>query len=279
MTTLLATQEVKCAGACCYSFSSLCLLLSRARKGESEVKGEPSAHVPPLALSPSLASDTQIGDAYELKFLLTVEEAAAVEAWARRRLPPDPHGEDGAYRTTSLYLDTPFFDVFHKSPGHRRSKYRVRRYGAGDLVHLERKKRRGDRVRKHREPLPLVELPRLLEAGCPLTWFASRICERMLGPVCCVGYTRTAFVAGSSEAPMRLTLDREVVGAPAEGWTVPEHIEGRKLLIGEAILELKFRDALPGLFRVLLDTLPTRPAGGSKYARCVKAWDLARTSK
>jgi hypothetical protein len=225
------------------------------------------------ALSPSLAVDT--ADAFEVKFLLAEREAARVEAWARQRLLPDPHGHNGTYLTTTLYLDTASLDVYHKSSGYRRSKYRLRRYGGGAVVHLEHKKRKGDRVRKRREVLPLADLPRLLDGGTD-GWFGRCIQERMLHPVSWVGYARTAFVGSAHGGGLRLTLDRGLQGMPASGWTLPERIDGRELLPGEAILELKFRSALPGLFRDLLGNLSARPAGRSKYARCVEACRLAR---
>ncbi len=61
---------------------------------------------PPLTAagfeSPSLsARGGGAGPAYELKFLLDEERGRAVEAWARRRLALDPHGDPalgGAYR-------------------------------------------------------------------------------------------------------------------------------------------------------------------------------------
>src|SRR5262245_60244966 len=137
-------------------------------------------------------------DAYELKFLVTALEAARIEAWARKLLLPDPHGLKGTYQTTTLYLDTAFFDVYHKRPGYRRNKYRVRRYGGGELVHLERKKRQGDRVRKRREMLPLLELARLSDPDGAGTWFGQRIGERGLRPVCWVTYARTAFVGATT---------------------------------------------------------------------------------
>jgi hypothetical protein len=223
--------------------------------------------------SPSLASEA---DAFELKFLLTAREAERVEAWARQRLTPDPHGVDGTYQTTTLYLDTPFLDVYHKSPGYRRSKYRVRRYGPGEVLHLERKKRQGDRVRKRRELLPLADLARLPGPDGAGTWFGLRVREQLFRPVCWIGYSRTAFVGATLGGAARLTLDRQVVGLPAPAWTVPARVDGRELLPDEAILELKFRTALPGLFRALLGTLPSHTARGSKYARCVASWDLAR---
>ena len=82
--------------------------------------------------------------AAEVKFLLAPSEADAVRAWARGRLPPDPHGagEDADYyRITSLYADTAAQDVFFRRGSFGRSKYRIRRYADSDMVFLERKLR------------------------------------------------------------------------------------------------------------------------------------------
>ncbi|HEY7427476.1 MAG TPA: polyphosphate polymerase domain-containing protein [Gemmataceae bacterium] len=233
-----------------------------------------AAACPEEAASPSLVSVAGGGDAYEVKFRLTAREAEVAETWARKRLTPDPHGDDGVYRTTSLYLDTPFLDIYHKTPGYRRSKYRLRRYGSQQWVHLERKTRRGDRVRKRRDAVSLEDVPRLLDAGGG-AWFAPQVRQRLLQPVCWIGYMRTAFLSAASGGPMRLTLDRDVVGTTALGWTVPDRVDGRPLLLGEVILELKFRASLPTLFHELLAVLPSRLAGVSKYGRCVEAWGLA----
>jgi hypothetical protein len=222
------------------------------------------------AVSPSLSLPAGVGDAYEVKFRTTVDEAEGAETWARKRLTPDPHGEDGVYRTTSLYLDTPFFDIYHKTPGYRRSKYRLRRYGSQEWVHLERKTRRGDRVRKRRDAIALADVPRLLDDGGG-PWFGPRVRQRLFQPACWIGYTRTAFVLAVSGGLVRLTFDRDVVGTTASGWTVPDRVDGRPLLPGEVILELKFRASLPVLFHELLAALPSRLSGVSKYGRCVEA--------
>ncbi|MHB1422242.1 MAG: polyphosphate polymerase domain-containing protein [Gemmataceae bacterium] len=228
-----------------------------------------------LAASPSLISTSGGGDAYEVKFRLTIEEADWAEQWARQRLTPDPHGDNGVYHTTSLYVDTPFLDIYHKTRGYRRSKYRLRRYGSAEWVHLERKVRRGDRVRKLRDLVPLSEVACLL-AGDNGGWFGERVRQRLFQPVCWIGYARTAFQSATVNGPLRLTLDRDVSGTPATGWTVPARIEGRPLLPEEMILELKYRTNLPALFHELLTALPSRFAGVSKYGRCVECWDLER---
>lgn len=226
------------------------------------------------AASPSLIS-ALAGNAYEIKFRLTLEEANDAERWARQRLAPDPHGNNGVYHTTSLYLDTPYLDIYHKTRGYRRSKYRLRRYGAAEWIHLERKLRRGDRVRKRRDTVPLAEVSCLVD-GVNGGWFGERVRERLFQPICWIAYTRTAFQSATPNGPLRLTLDRDVMGTPATRWTVPPSVEGRTLLPDEVILELKYRTSLPPLFHELLAALTSRLAGVSKYSRCVEAWDLAR---
>jgi hypothetical protein len=233
------------------------------------------------ALSPSIIDGASMAEepAYELKFRLPEGEAARVEAWARQRLTADPHGRDGAYATTSLYCDTPLLDVFHRSPGYKRSKYRLRRYESSGVVYLERKRRKGDRVAKRRDSIALGELPLLGGADVSLDWagqwFYRQLRFRDLRPSCWIHYQRTAFMGGSLHGPVRLTLDREVSGVPAADWHVPCGLEGaRELLPGSVVLELKFRAALPAVFRDLLTELPARVGGVSKYRLCVEAWGL-----
>jgi hypothetical protein len=238
---------------------------------------QPSTVTRPKELaSPSLVSTPGDGDAYEVKFRLTAREAEAAEAWARARLTPDPHGDNGVYRTTSLYLDTPFLDIYYKTRGYRRRKYRLRRYGSEVLIHLERKARRGDRVRKRREVISLADVPRLLDGDGVGEWFGPQIRRRLLRPICWIGYTRTAFASVTPSGPLRLTLDRDAVGTTASDWDVPDRVNGRVLLSDEVILELKFRSSLPKLFHELLAMLPCRMGGVSKYSRCIEAWGLAR---
>src|SRR5687767_9052739 len=102
--------------------------------GVAGVGGPPQDRV----VSPGLAADADgLGPAFELKFLLAHDQAAEVEAWAHRHLAPDSHGTAGRYRVTSVYCDTPGLDVFHRSPGYRRTKFRVRRYDGAARVFLE----------------------------------------------------------------------------------------------------------------------------------------------
>src|SRR5882672_10911494 len=87
--------------------------------------------------------------ASEIKFLIEPPRAKEIHDWARAHLKPDPYATDAAsdgYRTTSLYFDTKGFDIFHRRGSLGRGKYRIRRYGQGESVFLERKIRTRDLV-------------------------------------------------------------------------------------------------------------------------------------
>jgi hypothetical protein len=238
-------------------------------------------------VSPSLrTAEAGAGHAYELKFLLDEAEARDVEAWARGHLTLDPHGDPalgGAYRTTSLYLDTPELDVYHRSQSYKRRKYRVRRYGTGLELFLERKLKDGDRVAKRRTPIPEDELPLLGHpmalATWPGQWFHRRLLARRLGPACRIVYQRTAFAGGGMDGPLRLTLDRRLRGALTNEWDLAPLEGGLPLLTGQFILEFKFRLALPSLFKGLVQELRLRPAAVSKYRLCREAWGVPGTRR
>jgi hypothetical protein len=231
-------------------------------------------------LSPSLIEPGEgEGPAYELKFLMDEAQAREAEAWAEAHLAPDPHGDpalSGAYRTTTLYLDTPALDVFHRAPSFKRSKHRLRRYGSEPHVYLERKTKDGDRVRKQRnaildEELSLLAAP-LSVTTWPGHWFHRRLLDRGLRPAALVVYHRMAYVGGGGEGPHRLTLDRRLRGWRMGEWAVPAQDGGLALFTDKVILELKFRVALPAPFKELVQSMRLGPCPVSKYRSCVSAW-------
>ncbi len=232
--------------------------------------------------SPSLgAPGDGVGPAYELKFLLDEARAQEVEAWARRRLALDPHGDPalgGAYRTASLYFDTPELDVYYRSPSYKRRKFRVRRYGAAPEVFLERKSKSGDRVAKRRAAVPEEELPLLAHPLSLLTWpghwFHRCLLRRRLRPACRIVYQRTAYVGSCPEGPLRLTLDRRVRGLLTDDWGLGPFEGGLPLLAGRVILELKFRSALPAPFKEVVRDMGLSPSAVSKYRLCREAWGV-----
>ncbi len=234
-------------------------------------------------LSPSLAQ--RDGNAYEFKFLIPLDHAGAVQAWARAHMYLDPHGapeEDGAYTTTTLYCDTPGLDVLRKSSTYKRRKYRLRRYGVNSLIYLERKTRIGDKVRKKRTSIPDGDLAQL--AG-PVSmenwdghWFHRRVLSKGLGPSCALSYDRTAFYKQTDDGDMRLTIDRKMACQRLRSWELPLTVTGLPINTGMAVLELKYRNALPSLFKQGIEEFSLQPTPHSKYRSAMLAWGVSSST-
>lgn len=234
----------------------------------------------PAALpeSPSIFAPGRRGPtAYEVKFLLSEEQACVVESALKPHLALDPYADPscgGAYRTTSLYTDTPGFDVYHRVGSLARRKFRVRGYGAAAQAFLERKAKRGDRVKKRRSAVPLAELAQLSATAAPEwsgAWFHRQLDLRRLRPVCRIGYERVAYVGTAETHAIRATFDRNVRGELANSWTLGEVGAVPTLFDGQVIAEFKFRMAMPALFKGIVAELGLTPSSVSKYRRFLHA--------
>jgi hypothetical protein len=224
------------------------------------------------------ASSREIREsASELKFILDLETADRLRAHARELLSPDPYAEGPAtdeYSTTTLYFDNADFAVYRRKGSYGRAKYRIRRYGQGQVAFLERKLRTADFVTKRRTLVPIAELP-LITAPAPDgtwggRWFHERLLMRRLGVVCQINYRRTARVGMTDYGPIRLTLDRDLRGRATEG---PEFVQTDPAvpLTESTILELKFRGVIPLIFKQLVEEFALTPARVSKDRLGVEA--------
>ncbi|HEY1066568.1 MAG TPA: polyphosphate polymerase domain-containing protein, partial [Pirellulales bacterium] len=212
--------------------------------------------------------------AFELKYVLDEQTAARVRDWAMENLSSDPHASgdvaDG-YHVNNLYLDTPHFDVFHRTPQSGRRKFRLRRYGRESQLWLEEKRKRQGCVFKRRVLIDERELGERLFASEPDAdwigaWFRKRLENRKLLPACQVTYRRFARVKATPNGPIRLTMDDQLRTAPADAWLVPaQPAPSNCLLDGRVILELKFIEAMPALYRRLIDDLKLGVGSFSKY--------------
>jgi hypothetical protein len=218
----------------------------------------------------------------EIKFVVSDAVGVRIRDWARDRLDADPNG-GGAhadeYRVSTIYLDTPGRDVFHRRGSYGRSKYRVRRYGDESRVFLERKLRTASRLAKRRTDIALDKLPAVTQSASkadPTWWFQRRIQMRQLEPLCRVSYLRTARATDGDGGPARLTLDQQLTALPVDLLTFADE-PGRSLLDGTMILELKFRGPMPAVFRQLADTFALTPGRASKYRVAADSLGLAGT--
>lgn len=239
--------------------------------GNSASNGSDSA-----ALSPSLWKDRE-SPAFELKFRIFRDQARAIAAWAAQYLQLDPHADPArgnTYLVHGLYFDTPSLDVFHRAPGYKKRKFRLRRYGNSDVIFLEQKRKAGGKVAKRRVQVEESELNRLREAPAEIDWtghwFHRRIARRLLQPSCLISYERQAYFGLNAEGPLRLTLDQNVRGRVAEAWNVHPVLDEPVMLPDEVLLELKYRDHLPALFKMLIQDFALTPGPVSKYRLAVE---------
>lgn len=239
--------------------------------------------------SPSLFNPNEaVADspsAYELKFLLSAEQAEALVERLRGHLAADPHADPalgGAYRTMSLYTDTPRFDVLRRTEGYATSKYRVRRYGATGPIFLERKDKEGNRVRKCRATVPASELALLTSQTAPPDWvggwFRQQALARELVPVCRIAYERIALMGTADGGTVRVTFDRNVRGERADAWQLVPLTDAPELLPGRVVCEFKYRVSLPALLKDAVAAFGLNPVTVSKYRRFAKAIGLLPTN-
>jgi hypothetical protein len=223
----------------------------------------------------------------EIKFLVASPLGVQIREWARARLSPDPHGvgpHRDEYHIASIYLDTPERHVFHRRGSYARSKYRLRRYGDAQTVFLERKLRTGTRLAKRRTIVDLDTLSYLEDsdaargveatsdaiAADPTLWFRRRIALRRLRPECQVQYARTARVGEATSGPLRLTLDEHVTTVPVNSFDFAAGT-GAPILVGQMVLELKYSNRVPALFKELIEEFRLTPTAASKYRFAVEA--------
>lgn len=225
-----------------------------------------TVHVPALA---SMRETRPLGT--ELKFLVTPAAAREIRAWARGELAADSHGSGAyadEYTITSLYYDTDALDVLHRRGSYGRAKYRVRRYGTTALAFLERKMRTKALLAKRRTAISLDDLEVLQEQepveGWAGAWFHDRIRARRLQPLVQVAYARMAREMTGPYGVVRLTVDDELKAVPSFDCEFL-NAAGRPVLHDRAIVEIKYRRALPAKFRTLIDTHRLVPARISKY--------------
>ena len=219
--------------------------------------------------------------AREIKFLIPAEMGLQIQDWARTNLQPDPCGigdSGDQYATTSLYYETPGFDVFHQKESYGRAKYRIRRYGFDNYIFLERKFRTDRLLAKRRTSVPLETLDRLGEPvadpAWPGFWFHRRILKRGLKPLVQVSYDRIARLGSAPLGPIRLTIDTNLRVLPLPDRAFLPGV-GLPLIEGKSILELKYVQDMPVIFKQLVERYAIGPGRVSKYRLGLGALDYA----
>jgi len=210
-------------------------------------------------------------NAREIKFLVSAALAEPMLEWMRSNLDADAYGTGpfhDQYATASLYFENDRFDVFHRRCSYGKAKYRIRRYDLSPVMFLERKFRTDRLLSKRRTTVPVAEFDRLEcdkpDRDWPGYWFHRRLVLRRLHPLVQVSYVRTARTFNSSQGLVRMTMDFDLRVLP-----LPDRAflpgTGLPLFEGQHIVEVKYCQALPVLFRQLVEKFVLHQQPISKF--------------
>ncbi len=225
----------------------------------------------------------------ELKYLLDEPLAQSVKEWAREKLGVDPHCCEtlvDSYDVHTLYLDTHHWDLYHRTGVVGSTKHRIRRYSHEETLWLECKRKKKEVVRKNRTAVPGNEVFERLSKPSTCEnlpwcgdWFAQRVADRGLRPAIQVHYRRFARTSTLEGENLRLTIDSQLQASQVSGWDdslVNSQSDNlpRQDVSPVQILELKFHNHMPVLFKELLQQFALPANGFSKYRTAVKGSGL-----
>lgn len=213
---------------------------------------------------------------HEWKHEISPGDLPALRSRLRAMARPDAHGENGVYNIRSLYFDTPEDRALReKIDGvNRREKFRLRRYGGGDLIRLEKKSKYGGLCAKEQAPVTAEEVRALLAgdtdwmrfSGRDLVWeLYQKMTAQRLRPKVIVEYAREAYVYAPGN--VRVTLDAGIrTGLGGTDFLDPDCVT---VPASDAVvLEVKWDAFLPDCIRSAVQLEGRRTAAFSKYAVC-----------
>ena len=270
---------------------SLLFDASAASTGAAELLNSGPRNVAPASASASQAIRT-VFQRFELKYWVTEPLAQRVLAFAEPYLQRDVHAlTKDDQRNTTLYLDTRGFQFCenHMLLSPDRSKLRIRVYGQplGKLAFFEVKRKVKTITLKERFALPIAEVERVLSRR-PIECEISEAARRTLGdfvfqmclhravPKVFVSCFREAFESRISGEDVRLTVDRDLMYQPSDGFGF-KPLERRYVPIHEgddtrpshgkrrAMLELKFNGSPPRWMTELVRHFNLQREAFSKY--------------
>ena len=213
---------------------------------------------------------------YELKYLLTPEQYAALLPLLEPWVVPDTYGR---YSISSIYYDTPDWRLIRASiekPSYK-ERLRVRSYGVpgpGGTVFVELKKKVSGIVYKRRIAAAAELAGPFLQGGDlpggdgqiarEIRWFQQ---VWQTEPRVFIGYDRLAF-AGAEDSQVRITFDTNIRWRQT-ALDLRTGDFGEPLLPGgEILMEIKIPGAAPLWFSRALSELSIYPTSFSKFGTC-----------
>ena len=227
---------------------------------------------------------------FELKYILTLQQAEKFKGALRAYMGPDEHGNDnGRYALASLYFDSPNLRCYwEKEYGIRlRRKLRLRRYETGETLTEETPifveiKQRVDRVtQKRRVVLPYGEALRLCndrqipdhatEDKAVIEEIYVYLWQYNLRPVSIVRYDRQAFIGSAYDLGLRVTFDTALT-FQANPLHLHEAPQGLPMMpANRVVVEVKVNERIPSWLTELIADLNLRLERVSKYCRSIES--------
>lgn len=263
---------------------------ARTAAGEARRSGPRNlAPTPAVGAVPAIRT---VFERFELKYWVSEPLAQRVLEFALPYLNRDAHAVTReAQRNTTLYLDTRGFRFCesHLNLSPDRSKLRIRAYGRpySKLAFFEMKRKVKTVTMKERFALPIAEVQNVLSRrpiGCEvspaaqrtLSDFVLKMCLHRAQPKLFVACFREAFESRIPGEDVRLTIDRELVYQPANGfgftpnergWLDIREGDDARTVFGRrrAILELKFNGTPPRWMVELVRHFNLKREAFSKY--------------
>lgn len=216
---------------------------------------------------------------HELKHRISPQEDLVLAARLGKLFARDRYaGQDGTYRVTSLYFDTPYDSALReKTDGvNRREKFRLRYYGEDtSFIRLEKKfkinglcGKRSMRITGEETRLLLAgEYGFLLDSTEALAAeLYSKLKGKCLRPRTIVSYDREAFLY--EPGGVRVTLDRNIRTGLGRTDFLKTDIFRMQAMEQAAVLEVKYDEFLPDIVRMAVQVPGRQAAACSKYAIC-----------
>ena len=227
---------------------------------------------------------------FELKYLITLQQAERFKTALRAFLSADEHGNNhGRYTLTSLYYDSPDFRCYQeKVDGIKfRRKLRIRRYETGEPltdaspVFVEIKQRIDRVTQKRRVKLTYPQALRLCNDRQIPDHEASDkalideifvfVLQYNLRPVSIVRYDRQAFIGTDYDIGLRVTFDTSL---SFQSHRLHLHEQPSCLPMlhpGLVVMEVKVNERIPYWLTDMIASHNLQLARFSKYCRSIEA--------
>ena len=232
---------------------------------------------------------------FEYKFLIATDRVPEI----RRALLPFLETDENVngsqdYAVHSIYFDTLSLDHYHQKEAgvYSRRKIRIRSYGKPDgdsTVFLEIKRKVDMSIAKNRAPVAYADLSALLSSGKVERYvmnggrfpdahdhaqqFLYNLHRFSLHPMALISYDREPYYR-KFEPSLRITIDSNLRSAPHPSMKSLLQAAYMPSLPGYAILEVKFRRAVPYWLQSILADFKLQRLALSKYCLGLDALKL-----